>query len=170
MDAFPLARRLESNAAVFRHLLEGVNREQARWRPAPEQWSLLEVINHLADEEAEDFRRRLRLTLERPGEGWPPIDPESWPRGRAYAERDLESSVARFLAERTESVGWLRAIGTIDLGAGHDHPERGWIAATALAAAWSAHDLIHIRQLTRLHYQYLHEAEGARALAYAGRW
>src|SRR5438105_3668034 len=58
--------RMESNATVFEGLLRSVQPAQAKWKPAPEKWSVLEVLNHVADEENEDFGTRLRLVLEDP--------------------------------------------------------------------------------------------------------
>jgi hypothetical protein len=79
-----IVERLGANAEVMAALVAHVDAEQAAWRPAPEAWSILEVVNHLADLEVEDFRTRLGLTLERPEEAWPPIDPVGWPVARAY--------------------------------------------------------------------------------------
>ena len=70
--------RLSENRQVFEGLLRGVNAEQARWKPSPEKWSMLEVVNHLYDEEREDFRLRLELTLRNPDEPWLRIDPQGW--------------------------------------------------------------------------------------------
>ena len=170
MDPSHLAARLEANAGVFRHLLAGVAAEQARWKPSAEKWSLLEVVNHLADEERDDFRSRLDLTLHRPGEEWPPIDPPRWAIERRYNERELAASLQDFLREREASVAWLRGLRGFDAAAAHRHPVFGAIAAGTLAASWLAHDLIHIRQLTRLHYEYLRDRLGAEALEYAGPW
>ncbi|MFW5713516.1 MAG: DinB family protein, partial [Brevefilum sp.] len=36
-----------------------VSEEQARWKPDPENWSILEVLNHLLIEERLDFRSHL---------------------------------------------------------------------------------------------------------------
>lgn len=58
---------------------------------------MLEVVNHLADEKAEDFCGRLELTLWGHGEAWPPIDPKGWPVERRYRERELAPSLGRFL-------------------------------------------------------------------------
>ena len=55
--------RLRANAAVFEALCRNVADEQARWRPSADKWSMLEVMSHLADEEVEDFRTRVDLTL-----------------------------------------------------------------------------------------------------------
>lgn len=67
--------RLAGNVQVFEALLRNVDSQQAAWKPAAGKWSMLEVVNHLYDEEREDFRRRLELTLAAPERDWPPIDP-----------------------------------------------------------------------------------------------
>ena len=36
---------------VFKYLFQSVTHEQARWKPGEDRWSMLEVINHLYDEE-----------------------------------------------------------------------------------------------------------------------
>jgi hypothetical protein len=170
MEAAQLAVRLAANAEIFRHLLANVSAEQSRWRPMTEKWSLLEVINHLGDEEREDFRRRLDLTLHHPGEPWPPIDPPRWAIERSYNTRGLAESLERFLDERAQSVEWLRKLEPGEPDAVYPHPIHGPIPASALIAAWLAHDLIHIRQMTRLHYEYLRDGVGSEALEYAGPW
>lgn len=168
MNPTAVARRLASNAVVFRHLLAPVGEHQARWKPAPGKWSLLEVICHLADEERDDFRHRLDLTLHHPGESWPPIDPEGWARDRAYNARDPQESLEDFLRERKRSVKWLEGLDSFDPDAHSMHPRLGRITGGMLLHSWLAHDLLHIQQTTRLHYAYLRHTLGAEALAYAG--
>lgn len=163
-----VADRLAAGAEVIAALLTGVTREQALFQPGPGHWSMLEVINHLADEEAEDFRRRLQLTLSGTGESWPSIDPTGWPAARGYRERDLDESVARFRRERGASLAWLRGLASAHLEAAYAHPKLGTIRAGDLAAAWLAHDLIHVRQLTRLHYRWLERVAAPYRLDYAG--
>jgi len=43
--------RMKNNAQTIHSLTSGVSDEQARWKPDPDSWSILEVINHLYDEE-----------------------------------------------------------------------------------------------------------------------
>lgn len=163
-------RRLRADADVFRNLLTGVSEEQARWKPSPGEWSLLEVVNHLADEERDDFRARIRATLDDPGRPWPAIDPEAWATERRYNERELAASLDDFLTERARSVAWLEEHEDIDLAAGHEHPRLGHITVADLLGSWLAHDLIHVRQMTRLHRQYLESVVALGSLGYAGRW
>lgn len=166
----PIADRLRAHADVFRALLLGVGPEQARWKPEPEQWSILEVVNHLADEEVEDFRTRLRATLDGGGSPWPPIDPQGWVRERAYDERDLEESLERFLSRRAESLEWLESLVSPDWSSAYEHPTAGTITAGDLLTSWVAHDHIHIRQLNRLHRQFLLARLSEHSPDYAGRW
>src|SRR5690606_8242948 len=84
-------------AENIRGMVAGVSAEQARWKPNAESWSLLEVINHLYDEEREDFRARVKHVLDR-AEGFPPsIDPQGWVTERQYNQRDLDTSLKQFL-------------------------------------------------------------------------
>lgn len=164
-----LRERLRANAHVFAAQVAGVGDEQARWKPDPAQWSIVEVVNHLADEEREDFRARLDATLHHPG-SWPPIDPQGWPVSRRYNERPLGESLERFLAARAESLVWLDELGDPDWSRAYQHPSIGPISAGDLLTSWVAHDLIHVRQINRLHRDWLVASLSDHSPRYAGRW
>ena len=68
----------------------------------------------MADEEGEDFRTRIRLTLEDPSQEWPTIDPAGDVERRRYNERDLSDSLAAFVRARAETVAWLRGLDAPD--------------------------------------------------------
>ncbi|MFN2533297.1 MAG: DinB family protein, partial [Pyrinomonadaceae bacterium] len=87
MDLDHVIERMTANARIFESLTQGLTTEQARWKPAPDKWSILEVVNHLYDEEREDFRQRLHLVLTDAALNWPPIAPQQWVTARAYSER-----------------------------------------------------------------------------------
>lgn len=161
--------RMGANARVFESLTKDIDAEQARWKPAPEKWSILEVVNHLYDEEREDFRRRLELVLTDPALDWPPIAPQEWVTTRAYAERDFSESLNNFLTERQKSLVWLKSLTSPNLESRHER-EAGSLSAGDLLASWLAHDFLHIRQLTRLHWQYLTAIAIPFQTEYAGPW
>ena len=124
--------------------------EQALWRPAPEKWCLLEIFCHLVDEEREDFRARLALTLEDPEQPWPSIDPVAWVRQRDYTSRDLETVKAEFRRERERSLEWLHGLQDPAWDNVHVHALLGDLRAGDLLAAWVAHDALHSRQVANL--------------------
>jgi DinB superfamily len=168
-ELLPLALdRLRRSAAAIEALVDGLPLESSRWKPAPDKWSALEVICHLADEEVEDFRGRLRLVLENPATPWPKIEPAKWVTERRYAEQPLGPSLARFLSERAASLQWLAAQREAHWDNAYQHPTAGPVGAKLLLVNWIAHDLLHLRQLARLQYQAL-QAFGEK-LDYAGPW
>lgn len=93
MDYQIFANQLTCNAERIQAMATGVSAEQARWKPDSESWSILEVINHLHDEERRDFRVRLDLILRNPDREWPAIDPQGWVVEYKYNKRELESSL-----------------------------------------------------------------------------
>lgn len=170
MNAAGLIEQLALNGERIRALVVGVSPEQARWRPAPEAWSVLEVVNHLYDEEREDFRIRLNLLLHDPAAVWPPIDPQGWVTARDYNSRELDQAVAGFLAERAASLTWLNGLAAPEWDATVETPG-GWsITAGDMLAAWSAHDVLHMRQLVELHWGRTVHLAAPRTTLYAGKW
>jgi DinB superfamily len=169
MDLEYFIDRFSKNRDVFTALVRDISPEQARWKPEPDKWSILEVVNHLYDEEREDFRQRLELVLADPLQPWPPIDPRAWVTSRNYLSRELGESLKNFLAEREKSVTWLRQISTPNWANSKDGPN-GTLSGGDLLASWLAHDFLHIRQITRLQWQYVAFLSAPYQTTYAGPW
>jgi uncharacterized damage-inducible protein DinB len=164
------AKKLETTGAAIANLLGDMTEEQARWRPASESWSALEVLNHLYDEEREDFRQRLDLTLHSPGQEFPPIDPEGWVITRSYNTRELRESLERFRREREHSITWLQSLRDPDLERAYSYARLQGLRAGDLLVSWVAHDLLHLRQLIELRWQYFGTTSGQFSFDYAGEW
>ncbi len=161
--------RLARQAATIHSLTLGLSDEQARWKPNPQSWSILEVINHLYDEECADFRVRLDIILHHPAQPWPPINPAGWVNERLYNQRDLEQSVENFLQERRKSLAWLNALDAPDWQASVTSPF-GQLSAGDMFSAWVAHDLLHLRQLVELHWACTVKSAQPYQVNYAGEW
>jgi hypothetical protein len=161
--------QMASNARAIQSFVLGVSDEQARWRPGPDAWSILEVINHLYDEEIEDFRAHLDLILHHRGEPWPVIDPPGWVVARRYNERNPAQSLQDFLRAREASLDWLGELSSPDWHAVYRAPF-GEVSAGDMLASWLAHDLLHLRQLVELHWAYTVRFVKPHRVAYAGAW
>ena len=167
MQASEIIQRLNFNTITFDEILSVISEEQARWKPAPEKWSMLEVINHLYDEERDDFRKRLDLTLHQPELDWLPIDPSGWVTSHKYMEKIFNESIIKFLAERAVSISWLQSLKSPVWERVHNHPKFGPIQAGDLLVSWLAHDYLHIRQLANLNVLYMQELAGPYSIKYA---
>jgi hypothetical protein len=161
--------RMARTASVIQKIVENISDEQARWKPDPESWSILEVINHLFDEEREDFRVRLDHILHKPDQAWPKIDPGGWVTSRRYNQRDLMKSLHGFIDERHESLRWLEGLSSPDWDSEGVAPW-GTVRAGDMFAAWVAHDLLHLRQLVELQWAYTNRELKPFETIYAGEW
>ncbi len=159
--------RLDAGGAAIVALYMGLDDASIRRRPADDGWSLLEILNHLADEEVEDFRTRLLSTLEDPAEPWPGIDPPAWVVDRAYRDRDPAESLKRFREARAESLAILDGLREPAWANTYEHPLLGSITAADLLASWIAHDQLHLRQIARRFHEAAAEHGGT---DYAGPW
>lgn len=164
-----IINQLQQNKQVFENLLSPKKEEEFLWRPEPEKWNLLEIVCHLFDEEREDFKARVKHTLENPLKDLTPINPQGWVKERDYISKDYNDTLKAFLEERNKSVTWLKS----QIHANWDnvlkHPELGSMSAKLFLANWLAHDYLHIRQILGYGYNYLKQTTNL-DLGYAGNW
>jgi len=170
-----VAERLIDRLARFGHTLPAVvhcfSGSDILWRPDSVSWSVLEIVCHLADEEVEDFPRRVMLTLEDPSLDWPGIDPVGWAISRDYQGRDMKAQLARFVELRAKNVEQLIELTDPNWSSTKDHPNFGPMVASDLLAAWCAHDALHLRQLSRRLFQLANRDGGEGSTTeYAGTW
>ena len=168
MDLKQFIEQLSQSASAIEQTLKNVTQEQAQWKPSPEKWSILEVVNHLYDEEIEDFRERLDMVLHHTGEKWNANDPVGWVTEREYNKRDLGKSLVNFLNERNKSIQWLSQLSSPDLNLYYELPNIAKITAGDLLYSWLAHDYLHQRQIIKIKLKHLAESVKPYSIKYAG--
>ncbi|MCA8961903.1 MAG: DinB family protein [Planctomycetes bacterium] len=166
----PIVRNMTAHLEAFRAIYSAMTAEEARWRPSETEWSSLEILAHLVDEERDDFRTRVDLTLHRPDEPWPPIDPSGWVITRRYAERDLRETWEEFETERARSLAWIAGLEEPDWERSRLHPVAGELRAGDLMASWETHDVLHLRQVVRVRHRFLVARREPYSTRYAGEW
>jgi hypothetical protein len=139
-------RELARLPAVLEALLAGLDEASARTGPATGEWSPVEILCHLRDEETEDFGARLRVIVDGAGE-FAPIDPERWAVERRYREASLPEVLAALRARRQASLDLLASVSPKALEGSRPHKRLGSLSGQDILAAWVAHDRIHMAQL-----------------------
>ena len=139
-------RELGRLPAVLEALLAGLDEAGARTRPATGEWSPVEILCHLRDEETEDFGARLRVIVDGAGE-FAPIDPERWAEERRYREASLPDVLEALRARRQASLDLLASVAPDTLTGSRPHRRLGRLSGLDILAAWVAHDRIHLAQL-----------------------
>lgn len=169
MDIEYAVKQLQSNKNVIFHLLNGSTEQEFKWKQTPAKWSLLEIICHLYDEEREDFRTRFMNVVETPDERPPSFDPVAWVTERKYAEQNFEEKLSFFLLEREKSITYLGKLKNPNLEQGYNYGDYGLVNGSFFLANWIAHDHLHIKQISRLKYDYC-AFVSKQDIGYAGTW
>lgn len=170
MKPEPYIASLEANAPIIAAMVRAMPADDVRWKPTPEDWSVLEVVNHLVDEEVNDFRLRLDYVLHHPGENPPEIDPQASVTANLSKTQNVEASLARFLAERECSLAWLGSLTVTEWEPAWTHPSGRPLRAGDLLVSWAAHDLLHLRQLVELQFASRAKDAAPYRVDYAGVW
>jgi len=139
-------RELARLPATLDALLSDVDDALWRARPAPQEWSLVEIVCHLRDEETEDFGARVRVVVEG-GAVFTPIDPERWAVERGYAKDDPRVALTALKQRRRDNLAFLVLFDPARLTRVVDQPRLGKMSGLDLVAAWVTHDRLHLAQL-----------------------
>ncbi len=120
-----------------------------RQAEAPGKWSVIEVIQHLADSDLV-FGFRLRMILT---ENEPPLqgyDQDAWARTFHYRDVKLGTALDQLRGLRGGNFHVLRRLSPAQLQRVGRHGERGSESAGFLLRLMAGHDLVHRRQIDRI--------------------
>jgi len=130
-------------------LIKGVPASKLRKRPAPEKWSVAEILAHLADVEIA-VGWRLRQILGAPGTPIQAYDQDSWAAAGHYAKRDPRKCVEQIRVVREGNLALLKSL-TPEQWKHHGmHAERGVETIEHTVRMIAGHDINHTRQVERI--------------------
>src|ERR1700740_2238255 len=93
-----------------------------RYKPAPEKWSIVEILGHLADIEiVYGYRLRQMLADEKPVIA--PMDQDAWAKHLGYIEAPAPELVALYGLNRHHNLRLLKRLKPGDLAKAAFHPE-----------------------------------------------
>jgi hypothetical protein len=141
---------LEVIAATPRQLaslVDALAPESAERPPAPDKWSVREVLCHLADSEIV-LAFRLRQTLAEDHHVIQPFDQDLWARN--YGTYSIDEALAVFTAVRQWNIALIRRVIPQALSRTVTHPERGQMTFQTLIETMAGHSLGHLRQIERI--------------------
>src|SRR5947209_19188193 len=113
-----------ATAKKLERIIKGVPTAKLRKRPAPDKWSVNEILAHLADSEIV-VGFRMRLILDVPGAPIAAVDQDSWVRSGHYEKRDPRKSVEQFRVVREANLDLLKSLTPQQLKDYGMHSERG---------------------------------------------
>ncbi|MEO8377309.1 MAG: DinB family protein [Candidatus Sumerlaeota bacterium] len=142
---------LERAPRVMRQLLYGLPENWTSANEGPETWSAYDIIGHLIHGERTDWIPRAQIILAQgASRRFEPYD--RFAQFRESEGKSLVELLGEFEKLRAENVATLAGWNLTDaqLALGGEHPAFGAVSLRQLLATWTAHDLGHIAQITRV--------------------
>jgi len=138
-----------ATAKKLERFIKGVPTARLRKRPAPDKWSVSEIVAHLADAEIVGGFR-MRLILGAPGTPIAAFDQDSWVTSGHYEKRDPRKSVAQFRVVREANLALLKSLTPAQWKHYGMHSERGQETIEHIVRMFAGHDINHLRQIERI--------------------
>jgi hypothetical protein len=140
---------LRQTAVAIRQQCEGLSAAELATAEAPGKWSMVEVVQHLADSELVGaFRFRMVLAHDRPP--IPGYDQDRWAARLRYSDTSLDAALEQFTALREANLRVLERAAPAELDRVGIHAERGEESVSTMIRMYGGHDLVHLRQLARI--------------------
>lgn len=145
-EPIPVQRELSSALA---ELTSGLSAAQLVRPEAAGKWSIVQVVQHLAQTELV-YAYRYRVVLAQDDPEIPGFDQERWVARLAFDTEDLAKAMARLRQLRSWNLELLEGLSADQWRRSGRHAERGVETVRRIADLGAAHDLVHRRQIERI--------------------
>jgi hypothetical protein len=150
-------QKIESYGRAYEQLASALERyPQAMWqyRPAPEQWTIHEILIHIADSEANSYIRCRRLIAE-PGSDVLGYDGDKWAQALDYHNQSVADALELFKWLRHKSYTLIKALPEATWANTIHHSENGWMTFDDWLDVYERHIPEHIEQMDTIYELFL---------------
>jgi hypothetical protein len=138
-----------TTAKKIKSLIQGHSAAALRKRPAPDKWSVTEIVTHLVDTDIVGGFR-MRFILGTPGTPIQAFDQDVWAAAGHYASRDAHQSLEHFAALRAANLAMLKTLTPEQWKHYGMHSERGQETIEHIVRMYAGHDLNHLQQIQNI--------------------
>jgi uncharacterized damage-inducible protein DinB len=138
-----------ATAKTLSKLLKRATPAKLRKRPAPDKWSVAEILAHLADAEM-IVGWRLRSILAAPGAPIQAYDQDALAAARNYAKHDAKKSLETFRVIRDANLALYKSLSPEQWKHYGMHAERGEETLERILHMMAGHDINHTIQIEQI--------------------
>lgn len=135
--------------ATLQAEIAGIDDATLRRPEKPGKWSIMQVIQHLADSEVV-YRYRMRKILAQPTPDIQGYDQDLWATNLNYNEMDLREALEIIRVLRAANLKMLRNLNDTQLERYGMHNERGPESVRRIFQLTAGHDILHLNQIRRI--------------------
>jgi hypothetical protein len=142
-------------------------RNMWQFRPAPDEWTIHEIIIHIADSEANSYIRCRRFLAE-PGESLMAYDEGRWAKSLHYHDQSPEHALELFRWLRKQSFDLIVNAPEEVWSRQCFHPESGMMTMENWLDIYERHVPEHVRQMKGVHQAWVAGPGGKPAASESG--
>ena len=142
-------QKIESYGQAYNLLVEGIKqfpKEMWYFKPAPDLWSIHEIVVHIADSEANSYIRCRRFIAE-PGQAVMAYDEKVWAISLHYHEQSTEDALELFKWLRHNTYQLIRSLPESGWSNTVYHPENGTMTLEDWLEVYARHIPDHLEQM-----------------------
>jgi hypothetical protein len=144
-------QKIEAYGNAYDYLVEALTqfpKELWQYRPAPDDWSIHELIIHIADSEANSFIRCRRAVAE-PGSAALGYDEAQWARALNYHAQSTDDALLLFKWLRGNTYSLIKMLPEAAWSQTIVHSENGVMTLDDWLTVYTAHVPEHVEQMQR---------------------
>lgn len=145
----PAISLLEKTPKILETMLQDLSGELLHWKPAPDRWSISEVLAHLSDLER-IYAERSRRIVSEDSPALQKYDRAMSPGGD-YSRGSAGEHLAHFVRTRRSSTAFLKGLPASAAVRTGIHSELGCVTLEQMLNEWASHDLGHLRQIAEIY-------------------
>jgi uncharacterized damage-inducible protein DinB len=139
----------QATAKKLAAAIKGLDKKKLKKRPAPDKWSITEILAHLADAELVGSWR-MRIVLGQNGAPLHAFDQDAWASTFNYQKSDAKRSLETFRLLRENNLAMLKKMPKELWENYGQHTERGEEKISHIVRMFAAHDLNHLGQVEQI--------------------
>jgi len=143
--------KIESYGNAYKNLIAALNelpKEMWQFKPSPAEWSIHEIIIHIADSETNSYIRCRRFIAE-PGTMVMGYNQDLWASELNYHDQNIEDALELFRLLRLTTYKLIKSIPLQTWANIVEHSESGIITMNDWLNIYERHIPIHIAQMNR---------------------
>jgi hypothetical protein len=153
MDATTRQEKLDRYGSAHELLQQALRRftkEMWHFRPSPQDWTIHEIVLHIADSEANSYVR-CRRGIAEPGSTVLGYDEVTWAKALHYHDQSTEDAVELFRWLRGNTYKLIRALPESTWANTMNHTENGLMTMDDWLDTYARHVSDHVDQMARVY-------------------
>lgn len=137
----------------IKNSISNLSETELDFKPAPDKWSIRQILNHLCDSEIMAITRMLRIITEE-NPSLLAYDQNKWVENLFYEHLDEKAALLIFGLIRTRMYHLFTMLPIETWSRTGTHSEKGAVSLLDMLKTYSEHGEKHLQQINNIHFSF----------------